>query len=71
MAWDAGKLNKVTYTFAGGAVVVYASNFEYAGMALKNTFQLSASPKNAQFDGHNTTETKHRTLGALTSITYP
>ncbi len=71
MAWVAGKLNKVTYTFASGNVVVYGANFEDANIALVNTFQLSSKPKNVQVVGHDTVNTKHKSFGALTSITYP
>lgn len=71
MAWVPGKLNKVTYTFSTGSVAVYGANFEDASVALVHTYQLSSKPKNVQVTGHNTTDTKHKTFGALLSITYP
>ena len=70
MAFDAGQLKPVIFNFAGGSVTVYASNREYADLAMY-LLNVLALEDGAAVAPHTPAKTKHRTLGALTSITLP
>jgi len=70
MAFDAGQLKPVVFNFASGNVTVYASNREYADLAMY-LLNVLALEDGAAAALHTPTKTKHRTLGALTSITLP
>lgn len=69
MVFDAGKLNPVTYVFAGGSITVYASNREYASLLLYLANVCSIEDAGSQL--HTTAKTKHKTLGSLTNINLP
>ena len=70
MAFDAGQFKPVVYNFSGGSITVYAPNREYASMALYLLGVLSAEDGAAAVL-HTPAKTKHKTLGALVSITHP
>ncbi len=70
MAFDAGIHKPVVYTFTGGSITVYASNLELAELEL-HLLNVLASEDGGSSKKHTASGTKHRTLGALVSVTLP
>jgi len=70
MSFNAGVHKPVVYNFTSGSITVYASNRELAEVEMYLLGVLSAEDGGSN-SLHTTSKTKHRTLGALTSITLP
>jgi len=69
MAFVPGKYNAVTYNFTGGSVTIYAPNREYASVLLHQSGLMASEDAGSQL--HTVVKTKHKSFGALTSITLP